>query len=297
METSSIIDRLTTTNGLPRAALLTASKHKKELAPLFIAEVDKYISENETDRPTADAVFFMFHLLGDWRETSAYRTLALFLQNERARLVLGGGVTETSHRVMASVFDGDPQPIYDIIHDPDTDEFIRSNMCETLAMLVVLNKLDRAKTAIFLRDCFTTLQPQENCYVWQGWQAAIAKLGLEELTPMVEEAFRRQYIDPMDCNFNDFQEDLGLALATPGAAIRPKDENCTLFGDTIEELSWWHCFSEEYQQYQREHKQERRENALTQLKGEQAANPHKNVGRNDPCPCGSGKKFKKCCLH
>jgi uncharacterized protein YchJ len=21
------------------------------------------------------------------------------------------------------------------------------------------------------------------------------------------------------------------------------------------------------------------------------------VGRNEPCPCGSGKKFKKCCLH
>ena len=25
--------------------------------------------------------------------------------------------------------------------------------------------------------------------------------------------------------------------------------------------------------------------------------PQKPVGRNDPCPCGSGKKFKKCCLH
>ena len=24
--------------------------------------------------------------------------------------------------------------------------------------------------------------------------------------------------------------------------------------------------------------------------------PYKGVGRNDPCPCGSGKKFKKCCL-
>src|SRR5581483_2007527 len=22
-----------------------------------------------------------------------------------------------------------------------------------------------------------------------------------------------------------------------------------------------------------------------------------DVGRNDPCPCGSGKRFKKCCLH
>jgi uncharacterized protein YecA (UPF0149 family) len=23
--------------------------------------------------------------------------------------------------------------------------------------------------------------------------------------------------------------------------------------------------------------------------------PPEKVGRNDPCPCGSGKKFKKCC--
>jgi preprotein translocase subunit SecA len=21
----------------------------------------------------------------------------------------------------------------------------------------------------------------------------------------------------------------------------------------------------------------------------------RNVGRNDPCPCGSGKKYKRCC--
>jgi len=27
----------------------------------------------------------------------------------------------------------------------------------------------------------------------------------------------------------------------------------------------------------------------------QSVNPFKQVGRNDPCPCGSGKKFKRCC--
>lgn len=26
-----------------------------------------------------------------------------------------------------------------------------------------------------------------------------------------------------------------------------------------------------------------------------ALNPAKKPGRNDPCPCGSGKKYKKCC--
>ena len=30
-------------------------------------------------------------------------------------------------------------------------------------------------------------------------------------------------------------------------------------------------------------------------RGERVPRP-KKVGRNDPCPCGSGKKYKKCCL-
>ena len=27
---------------------------------------------------------------------------------------------------------------------------------------------------------------------------------------------------------------------------------------------------------------------------EPVRNPLRDVGRNDPCPCGSGKKYKKC---
>jgi uncharacterized protein YecA (UPF0149 family) len=27
-----------------------------------------------------------------------------------------------------------------------------------------------------------------------------------------------------------------------------------------------------------------------------ARRPVPRVGRNEPCPCGSGKKFKKCCM-
>ena len=32
------------------------------------------------------------------------------------------------------------------------------------------------------------------------------------------------------------------------------------------------------------------------VKGETYKRDFKPVGRNDPCPCGSGKKFKKCCI-
>lgn len=33
-----------------------------------------------------------------------------------------------------------------------------------------------------------------------------------------------------------------------------------------------------------------------QTGSEPITNPYKNIGRNDPCPCGSGKKYKKCGL-
>ncbi|MBV8314698.1 MAG: SEC-C domain-containing protein [Planctomycetaceae bacterium] len=34
----------------------------------------------------------------------------------------------------------------------------------------------------------------------------------------------------------------------------------------------------------------------TEKKQEPLRNLGKKVGRNDPCPCGSGKKFKACCM-
>ena len=32
------------------------------------------------------------------------------------------------------------------------------------------------------------------------------------------------------------------------------------------------------------------------VKGTTFKKNYTDVGRNDPCPCGSGKKFKKCCM-
>lgn len=31
------------------------------------------------------------------------------------------------------------------------------------------------------------------------------------------------------------------------------------------------------------------------VEGQECAEPKSNVGRNDPCLCGSGRKYKKCC--
>jgi uncharacterized protein YecA (UPF0149 family) len=41
--------------------------------------------------------------------------------------------------------------------------------------------------------------------------------------------------------------------------------------------------------------EERRKELYWEQKKSNTVVKDKKVGRNDPCPCGSGKKYKKCC--
>jgi Protein of unknown function (DUF1186) len=188
---------------------------------------------------------------------------------------------------------GDPQPLFDIILDPGVDEFIRSRMCEALTMITLRGQLDRNRTARFLRDAFNELQPQRRCFIWADWQSAIAMLGLSELKVLVKRAFDRGFIDLTFHRFADFGNDLRRGPKQPGEPLVPDDNEFELFGDTVDELSRWHCFT------QRDDKDEEEWRQLAELDrilGEPHHNPFKGVGRNDPCPCANGKKLKGCCL-
>lgn len=41
--------------------------------------------------------------------------------------------------------------------------------------------------------------------------------------------------------------------------------------------------------------EEKREEIQKELKNSKTVKNEDKIGRNDPCPCGSGKKYKKCC--
>ena len=195
MEPEKILHELTYADGLPREALKAASAQHGEMLPLFLEEIEAYLAPQPAARGKPTPLFFIFHLLGEWRENAAYRPLARLLRLPRrdADAIFGDGITTTSHRVMAAVFDGDPEPLYDIILDPSAEEFIRAGMCEALAMVTVRGELDRTVAGQFLRDAFIEMRPQAECYVWVGWQSAIAMLGMTDLKFLVRKAFDRGF--------------------------------------------------------------------------------------------------------
>lgn len=298
---SDIIGELTNAERLPREALKAASSLRIEMVGPLLAEVDKMLRAPKHDAGNDAVVFFAFYLLAEWRVTAAYRRFAqlLRLPEQRLEALLGSdGVTETAHRVIVSVFDGDPQPLHDLVLDRNVDEYVRSRMCEALAMLAVDGRLQRDQVVGFLRDAYSALKGSPGNFVWNGWQTAVAALGAQELLPLVEDALATE-IDPSITDIDYFKQDLNHALKHPQRPWTPNADEYVAWGETVEEMSSWHCFSDAYLASRNVApiwEQVDAGRVLASAFDGPYVNPNRNVGRNDPCPCGSGKKYKKCCL-
>lgn len=61
----------------------------------------------------------------------------------------------------------------------------------------------------------------------------------------------------------------------------------------IEAMTKWPMFQTEAEQKKRDERVE----ALTREWPIECKKLAEKIGRNDPCPCGSGKKYKKCCMN
>ena len=113
------------------------------------------------------------------------------------------------------------------------------------------------------------------------------------------------------------QQLLGRHLDREGRELRNRlVETCTIMGERFPEYDDWQSAEKSEKEEHRKRVEELTDDpaalmqfALEQLKQESPAsrqpklNPpvtlqnKQKVGRNDPCPCGSGKKFKKCCIN
>lgn len=57
-----------------------------------------------------------------------------------------------------------------------------------------------------------------------------------------------------------------------------------------------HTPNELFETHEKQHLRPLPDDHMTVLSQRGTYNQEKKIGRNDPCPCGSGKKYKKCCL-
>jgi hypothetical protein len=100
MDVQAILEKLTNYEGLPVEAIRAAEADRAAVIPTFLQTIETFISATSAERAKPSPIFFVFHLLGSWREKSAYRPLVKLLRCPLRDVdrVLGDAVTETAAR-------------------------------------------------------------------------------------------------------------------------------------------------------------------------------------------------------
>jgi uncharacterized protein len=287
-----VLDTFATSGGtLPREAMQWALDNWKLAAPRVLAVLDAW--PNGKDQAAADILFFALHLCAEKRETRAFQPLCRLLRDPLVEDVLGDAITTTLTGILISTFDGDVEPLKSVIEDPAADEFIRSAALDALSYLAHAGLMPMVNMKSYLQYLFVTMRPHSAGIIWAHWAMVVARLGYADMTQQVARAFHLGRIERSFMGMHHFKADLRRALDDPTAGF--SHDGIAPFTDAIGVLSTWYGFSEQ----RREDERRRAEQALFAEPARRrppVPSPLRTVGRNDPCPCGSGKKFKKCCL-
>jgi hypothetical protein len=294
-----IRDFATCRNVLPRASMRWALDHWDEAGPRFCELLARYaMAEDRSDAAKA-TLFFILHLLAEKGERAAFPALCrLMLDAEAMEAVLGDGVTTTLPRIAVSLYDGDLARLKSVIEAEHADEFVRHAAFGAMTYHIFIGAIPREETRHYLLWLYDNMLPQGESYAWMGLVDAIFLLGFAELKDLFGKLLRRGLISSTIMTAADFDKLLQKTLADPSGRARFEHDSVVPFADAIGELGGWYAFSEKYAQDRLEQALRPPKPAPVPLFGaaEPAAAQPRKIGRNDPCPCGSGKKYKKCCL-
>ncbi|CAO4169310.1 SEC-C motif-containing protein [Methylorubrum aminovorans] len=273
---ADLIERLSVAEHMPKDALRQAVTEPEAIAEAVLGVLAT--AAEDPDAPSeheANLLFWGLHALAAARDPRVYAPLMRLLHQdgEAVEALLGDATTITTARIIASVFDGDAGPLHALILDSAADGFIRNEAFTALAYLTRQGRLPLEDARALLLRFDAAQAAVEGDMAWVGWEEAIAYLGLTDLAPRSQAARRDGRLTDEFSDAAWFRKALRQASAEPPDLSEFGDRYGTL-DDPVEALAWT---EESY--------------------GQPVTNPFKDVGRNDPCPCGSGKKFKKCCLN
>ena len=279
----------------PKAAMAAAGKNREAMVPLFNSLLTRLGSQTTSEFSDADliALIPVAHLLAEWREARAYRAFLGLMRRPLEALDHFGDTVAVSYRIAAGLFDGDPSPFFEAIEDKGAWASAQSNLFAGLLLIAQEHPDHRPEIEAFIRR-FGVDHRDAPPELQMGWMEAVIDFGLEDMKETVRALFDRGIITGEFCQFSDFEAAMQKALDTHERSSWWAGAE-DLITDAIEELSYWHCYSDEFfRQRKRENAEKSRQTAPSTGSGPQ---PIRKIGRNDPCPCGSGKKYKKCCLN
>lgn len=276
------------------------------LADKMLEELQRIVGEPEE---LEESMFHLhaMNLLAQLRDTRAFRPLLALgaTDSERIDDVLGDHLTESFDRCIAAVCD-DETLIQAFVQNPSHDEFARMVMVDALVKRVFEGDSSAEPLIAWLLEYGDSLAHRlehaeldddtasKETLILTNIAGALSELGGSTELATVRRWWDAGWLDPQVAGIDWYEKE----TATPWDERLNNFRRCNrgYIRDAISHMQSWYCFSDNF------HDDNEKAAWLPTPKifhdstseGTYFRDTEK-IGRNDPCPCGSGKKFKKCC--
>ncbi|HET6883492.1 MAG TPA: DUF1186 domain-containing protein [Pirellulales bacterium] len=290
---------------LPEDAIREAREHRELMVPRLIQALKEAITAaRQGNTPQGNAHFFALFLLTEFEAHEAFPVIldSLTLPRDLSYDLFGDAFTCSLQSILALFAGEHPETIDGLIADRALDLYVRWAAAETYKYLVRDGRMGRDEAVRRLQQHLRRAIEDDDQELAAGLVCELANFAPREAIDDIREAYDRGEIDESIIGLDGVER----AIAEGEARLRHVFECLPSTGipDTIEELGEWAAF----QQKREQSTAPRREpvfapalpkssygSATEERVTQTIVSENPRIGRNEPCPCGSGKKFKKCC--
>jgi hypothetical protein len=271
----------------PLDALESADGHRAALVDPLLRAIDVGLAHPSTASSDETNLFtYALYLLAKWREPRAYPYVVrwLTMPGEAPFDIAGDIVTQDGARILAAVCNGDLEPLKILALDRRANDYGRDAAVTALALLAAWAEVPRDAILAVFQWLARELE-REPSQAWIALAWACADIEAVELFPELRRAYADGLIDPDYMHLSELDD---IEAAPRGGALEATRERYPPIDDVVEATDWWSRVEDE------DEDRDEDEDEDAGIPQEPYRAPPK-IGRNEPCPCGSGKKFKKCC--
>ena len=248
MELTEIIAELENYTGtFPRLALEGAIAEQEAITPILLATVTEWKSKLEelSERPNYFLHLYAMYLLAQFKESQAYLPIVEFFSvpGDISMDVTGDLATEDLGRILASVCDGNIEPIKQLIENRQANEYVRSSALSSLIILVIQGAIEREVVIKYFEELFSTRLEREYSFVWTKLVMKSALLAPLQLKQQIDLAFDTELVEEFFFGRKDVDDYINLGQEASLNELRD-NKHYTLIEDMISEMESWSCFQD-----------------------------------------------------
>ena len=283
----------------PYAAVAEAQASREEITPHLLEVITQLTSDPTPAIGTDDMLhLYAICLLAEFRERRAYRPLiALATQtDEIAEDLFGDFITANLGRAIASVCDGDIQPIKDLAENDSVSVWVRGAAIDALALRFLESETDARDVPQYLeklgnREAARLREHSADQFDTMFMSLIVlscAAIGAGVAMDSIRAWYADFLVDETMITLEEVEDAAQKTFAECREGLMGREHGYVR--SAIGEMDHWVCFNP--------NENEDDDDDLDYLDDDfqiPYVRPEPKIGRNEPCPCRSEKKYKKCC--